>query len=105
MVCYELRQPLRSVDAIVIPRYEPPAFAPAEPQPMFDEQPHWVEVQLVGDDDVGIAGAICELTLASGKVIRRRTNRHGIVRVEGFTSAGNCTVCFPEMDEEAWAPA
>jgi hypothetical protein len=94
------------VTPVVIERYEPPLRAmPSEPQPMFDEQPHWVEIHLVGEDDVGIVGAECEVTLATGKVIKRRTNAHGIVRIEGIASTANCSVSFPRMDEAAWAPA
>ncbi|WP_165704060.1 hypothetical protein [Enhygromyxa salina] len=105
LVCHELPSVVPRVTPGVIERYEPPQAMSSEPQPMFDEQPHWVEILLVGEDDVGIAGAECEVTLATGKVVRRRTDRHGIVRIEGITSAANCKVSFPQIDEAAWAPA
>ncbi|PRQ10204.1 hypothetical protein [Enhygromyxa salina] len=104
VVCHELPTVVPRVTPGVIERYEPPQVMPSQLQPMFDEQPHWVEILLVGEDDSGIVGIMCEVTLATGKVVRRRTDRHGIVRIEGITSAANCTVTFPNFDEGAWAP-
>lgn len=105
VICYELPAVPPRVTPVVIESYAPPKAMPSEPQPMFDEQLHWVEILLVGEDDVGIAGVECEVTLATGKVIKRRTDRHGIVRIEGIASAANCSVSFPRIDEAAWAPA
>lgn len=105
MVCYELAAVPPRVTPVVIHDYAPPQAMPSEPQPMFDEQPHWVEILLVGEDDLGIAGAECEVTLSTGKVVKRRTDQHGIVRIEGIASAANCSVSFPRIDEDAWAPA
>jgi hypothetical protein len=105
MVCYELPAVAPRVTPVVIESYTPPQAMPSEPQPMFDEQLHWVEIHLVGEDDVGIAGAECEVTLATGKVVKRRTDRNGIVRIEGIASTANCSVTFPRIDEAAWAPA
>ena len=84
------------------------AGAPAPPPdetPMFDETPHWLEVVLVGEDDEGVAGVPCEITLPTGQVLRRVTDRFGLVRVEGIASTEPCTVRFPTLDAEAWEPA
>jgi hypothetical protein len=105
IVCYELPAVAPRVTPVVIESYTPLQATPSEPQPMFDEQLHWVEIHLVGEDDVGIVGAECEVTLATGKVVKRRTDRNGIVRIEGIASAANCSVTFPRIDEAAWAPA
>lgn len=77
----------------------PPAF---DPTPMFDEQQHWLEIQLLGEDDNGIPGMLCAVTLANGQVIERRTDRFGLVRIEGLTSTSPCSVSFPALDTEAW---
>jgi hypothetical protein len=105
LVGYELRRPIPRLAPIILSDHQPPRHEPSEPQPMFDEQLHWVEIQLVGEDDGGLAGVVCEVVLANGKTIRRRTDRNGLVRIEGVSTAANCTVTFPELDERAWAPA
>lgn len=105
LVCYELEAVAPRITPVVIHDYAPPQAMPLEPQPMFDEELHWVEIHLVGEDDVGIAGADCEVTLGTGKVVKRRTDHNGIVRIEGIVSTANCTVTFPRIDEAAWAPA
>ncbi|PRP93288.1 hypothetical protein ENSA5_43100 [Enhygromyxa salina] len=70
---------------------------------MFDEETHWIEIQLIGEDDEGIAHMPCEITLADGRTLRRTTDAHGLVRVEAIHDPANCIVEFPTLDAEAWA--
>lgn len=101
--CYEIRPVVPQVSGEILLSKLPdiPAFTPSE---MFDETRHWIEIQLVGEDDEAIAGVPCEITLPSGKLVRRTTDRFGLVRVEGITSAGECGVSFPSLDQDAWEP-
>ncbi|PRQ04257.1 hypothetical protein ENSA5_09060 [Enhygromyxa salina] len=104
--CYELASPPPRVSPMVIAQVEPPARPqPFAPNQMFDEQAHYFELAFIGEDDEAVAGVVCEITLPNGKLVRRTTNSLGIVRIEGITAAGACTVVFPELDEEAWERA
>lgn len=85
-----------------IQRVEP--VLPPVPIEEHDED-HWIELVVIGEDDAGIAGVRCEVTLPDGKVIQKTTSRDGLVRIEGIASAGDCTVRFPELDAEAWESA
>lgn len=67
-----------------------------------DERKHWFEVGLIGEDGVGIADALCEITLADGTVLEQRTDGSGLVRIEDLDEAADYEVCFPELDADAW---
>jgi len=101
--CYEIRPVIpHVVGDIVVPELPNlPAFKPSE----IDEALHWIEIQVVGEDDEAIAGIECEITLPSGKHVRRTTDRLGLVRIEGITTPGQCSLTFPALDESAWEPA
>lgn len=65
---------------------------------------HWIEVELVDDSGAGVAGELCEITLPTGKQLRRRTDADGVVRMSRLAAAGNCDIRFPELDADAVAP-
>jgi hypothetical protein len=65
---------------------------------------HWVEVELVDERGVGVANELCEIELPTGELIKRRTNREGLVRVPRIATAGDCKIRFPELDAGAVAP-
>lgn len=65
---------------------------------------HWIEIELIGEDDAGIPHARYEVKLPDGRVVQGNLDRYGFARVERFASGGTCLVCFPELDEEAWVP-
>ncbi|PRP91451.1 hypothetical protein ENSA5_55680 [Enhygromyxa salina] len=103
--CYELDTAIPKISPTAIPELAPPVASTFEPSPMFDEQPHWVELCLVGENEEPIPGVRCEVTLPSGKVVRRRSDRHGLVRIEGITTPGACSLTLPDLDQNAWEPA
>jgi hypothetical protein len=101
--CFEIRPVIpHVVGEILIP--ELPELRPFEPNEI-DEALHWIEIQVVGEDDEAIAGIECEITLPSGKHVRRTTDRLGLVRIEGITTPGQCSLTFPRLDASAWEPA
>lgn len=101
--CYELEPVIpKLAGSILEPSF--PTAVPFEPSEI-DEQAHWVEICVIGEDDQAIAGILCEITLPSGKVVRRSTDRFGLVRIEGITSAGDCSLTLPALDQSAWEPA
>jgi hypothetical protein len=77
----------------------------ASPEPAIVPRTHWFEVTLVGEDGVGIAGQVCEITLPSGETVVRKTDARGQVRIPRLAEAGECQVCFPEIDAAAWNAA
>ena len=66
----------------------------------LDDAQHWIEVQLLGEDDEAISGARCQIVLPNGQTIVRTTDRFGLVRVDGV-DAGDCEISFPDLDREA----
>lgn len=100
--CYELEPIIpKLAGSILAPPLPAAPFEPSE----IDDASHWVEVCVIGEDDEAIAGILCEITLPSGKIVRRTTDRFGLVRIEGITSAGNCSLSLPALDQSAWEPA
>lgn len=80
--------------------FELPVDAP-EPEPVDDEiETHWIEVQLMSEDDppVPIAGAKYEIELPNGQLRTGVLNDSGMVRLDGIPP-GECKVRFPEYDE------
>ncbi|MHC4198545.1 MAG: hypothetical protein ACYSU0_00940 [Planctomycetota bacterium] len=62
----------------------------------------WIEIELVGEDDVGIPGEKYRIILPDGETYADGTlDEKGFARVEGFEK-GTCKVCFPDIDKEAW---
>ncbi len=66
-----------------------------------EQQLHWIEIEVVGEDDLQLAGVLCEIELPDGKKLRRRTDHNGLIRIDGIVDAGSCTLVFPELDAEA----
>jgi hypothetical protein len=71
---------------------------PVVPQPA----PHWLEIELVGDDDKPIPFAAYIVKLPDGNVAKGYLDKEGFARFPGIVPGGPCKVCFPELDSEAW---
>jgi hypothetical protein len=82
--------------ASVVPEHVIEASAP------IDETRHWIEVQLVGEDDEAISGVRCQIVLPNKNTIVRTTDRFGLVRIDGVEDPGSCEISFLELDSEAW---
>jgi hypothetical protein len=61
----------------------------------------WVEVELLGEDGIGIAGEAFLLVTPEGREVRGKTDARGRARVEDIP-AGQCRISFPRLDKEAW---
>jgi hypothetical protein len=103
--CSEIVHPAPALSPGVFHQPQRERAQPFEPNPMFDDERSWIEVWLIGENDEPLAGEVCSITLPNGKVIERRTDRNGLVRVDGISMAGNCDVSFPQLDEDAWGAA
>jgi hypothetical protein len=78
--------------------YKPPSEEEQE------EKTSWVEIELVGEDDMPIAGEKYEITLPDGRVAKGTTDQNGVARIEGI-DPGTCQVTFPNLDKDAWEKA
>ena len=79
-----------------------PAGEPVAPCPLAAAPIHWVEIELVGEDEKPIPGARYQVRLPDGAVVDGYLDRSGYARLDGLTAAGQCHVRFPELDAEAW---
>jgi hypothetical protein len=66
-----------------------------------DQPKHWIEIQLVGEDNKPIAGEPYKITLPDGTVDSGTLDEKGSARVDGI-DAGTCQVTFPNRDKDAW---
>jgi hypothetical protein len=63
---------------------------------------HWIEIELIGEDDKPIPNAKYKVTLPDGSEKEGTLNQGGWARVEAFAK-GTCKVTFPELDQKIWA--
>lgn len=72
------------------------------PEDIADAKRTWIEIQLIGEDDMPIANANYVLS-GPGKhiVIRGTLDSDGLARHEKLMP-GNYQVNFPELDKDAW---
>lgn len=64
---------------------------------------HWIEIELVGEDDKPIPNESYIIVLPSGREVRGKLNAKGFARVDGFPETGTCKVSFPDLDGEGWS--
>jgi hypothetical protein len=63
---------------------------------------HWIEIELVGEDNQPLPFIEYRVKLPEGKVANGYLDRNGFARLDGITQPGTCLVCFPALDEQAW---
>jgi hypothetical protein len=66
-----------------------------------EQKKHWIEVQLIGEDDRGIGDAACHVTGPDGILRKTKTDSAGLVRIDNLP-AGNCEIRFPHLDRDVW---
>ncbi|MGE3166565.1 MAG: type VI secretion system Vgr family protein [Planctomycetota bacterium] len=66
-----------------------------------DGETTWIEIELLDEDDLPVAGEPYRLELSDGTVATGTLDAHGFARVEGIPT-GDCRVTFPKLDEDAW---
>lgn len=62
---------------------------------------HWIEIELVGEDDKPIPNEKYKVKLPDGTEKEGTLDQNGWARVESDPK-GDCEITFPEMDKEAW---
>ena len=63
---------------------------------------HWIEIELVGEDDRGIAGEAYTIKLPDGAEAHGHLDPNGMALLEGLEQSGVCSVQFPNLDRDAW---
>lgn len=83
----------------------PPAPAPRpSPTPPPAAAPtYWVEIQLLGEDDKPIADVDYRLELPDKTIVTGRLDGAGLARHDGLAQGGDCRICFPQLDKDAWS--
>lgn len=91
-------EPYAVMSSDAVSGYEPPtlvghdAYADVH---LFDD--HWVEIELLDDEDQPVVGERCRIVLPDGRELSSRTDRNGRVRVDRCV-AGQCEITFPDLD-------
>lgn len=63
---------------------------------------HWIEIELLGEDNGPIPWEEFRIVPPHGQAIKGYLDENGWARVDGLRDAGACEVSFPQLDKEAW---
>jgi len=104
-------KPLDIVLAATAAAAPPPASESAQQEthkdPKEDEEvppeKKWIEIELVDEAGLPVAGEKYEVELPDGKIATGTTGPKGIARVNGV-KPGSCKIRFPNLDKDAWEP-
>lgn len=88
------------------PTVEPPAPL-CEPEDEDEEvqATHTFEFELVDGSSNPVPNEPYRVELPDGQVVEGRTNARGAALITGITSAGSCTLAFPNRTEDEWVAA
>ena len=79
-----------------------PTHNPNSPENL--QKTHFIEINLVDEDSKPVPGEAYKVTLPDGTTVADGTlDEKGHARVENI-DPGNCTVTFPNIDQDAWEP-
>jgi hypothetical protein len=73
-----------------------------QPKDENEQLTTWIEIELLDEDDNPVSGKKYEIKLPDGAVAKGTLDGYGFARVEGI-NPGECKVCFPELDKDAWS--
>jgi hypothetical protein len=62
---------------------------------------HWIEIEMIGEDDKPVPHEKYKVALPDGSVKEGVLDENGWARVESDPT-GDCEIIFPEIDREAW---
>jgi hypothetical protein len=66
---------------------------------------HWLEFELVGEDDLPLPWEEYLVILPDGTRTSGYLDQNGSARLENIAQAGTCRISFPNLDGEAWEEA
>jgi len=86
-----------------MPFPDAPVGSAVQPCPRLEPEPtHWIEIELVGEDDEPIPWEEYAVVLPWQETVTGYLDGDGFARLQGLKSGGQCMVCFPRLDKEAW---
>ncbi|MGA7237380.1 MAG: hypothetical protein WBY44_16965 [Bryobacteraceae bacterium] len=65
---------------------------------------HWIEIQLLGEDDSPVPDEEYRIVLPNGDQARGYLDSKGCARIENIPQGGDCQITFPVLDKDAWEP-
>ena len=80
-------------------------FKPAGEEDEEDEEKHWIEIELVDEEDNPVPGEKYKVTMPDGSVAQGTLDYNGFVHIGGIKDPGTCKITFPNLDKDAWEPA
>jgi len=83
---------------------QPPVAAEPPPAPVSQvtTETHWIEIEMVGEDDKPIPGVRYTVKQSDGReVAGGRLDRLGFIRAD-VPESGTYQISFPDLDKEAW---
>ena len=75
---------------------------PAEDQRAMEEGSHWIEIQLLGEDDQPVPWEEYSIVLPSGRELRGVLDDQGKARFDALTETGTAKISYPNLDQDAW---
>ena len=84
-----------------------PAFTPSQLAGRRKEEEvlHWITIELIDADDQPVPGEPYTVQLPDGDIRKGRLDSDGRAHIGGIKVAGQCQVCFPEIDAKEWHAA
>ena len=70
-----------------------------------DEEKHWIEIELVDEEDNPVPGEKYKVTMPDGSVAQGTLDQNGFVHIGGIKEGGTCQITFPNLDKDAWEKA
>lgn len=67
-----------------------------------EEEVHWIEIQLVDEAGEPVSDEAYVITTVDNADHKGTTDESGFGRLDGIV-AGQCKVCFPDLDEKLWS--
>jgi hypothetical protein len=64
---------------------------------------HWIEIELIGEDDKPIPWTKYRAALPDGSTVEGFLDDHGFARIDGQIAGGTCQVTFQDLDQDAVA--
>jgi hypothetical protein len=88
-----------------VAKAEEPAITPSQlARALLKEDLHWIEIELVDDEEQPVAGETYKLELPDGTIRKGKLDKNGRAYEGDIVVAGQCRVCFPEIDAHEWRP-
>lgn len=78
-----------------------PIGEPIQPCPIAEPAPHWIEIELLGEDGKPIPWAAYRATLSDGRIVEGALDDQGFARIDRQSASGPCLVTFLELDKDA----